>query len=121
MKSQDIYFEQIDIITRRPIRPRIGIPLFFFLFAIALFAKRFFDAEYVGLVLLLLLFVFPYYVLQLLMKWRMERHFEQTRKLGIPPTYVPTNRVWVSVYIFGFFIVAQLFMGIEKLLQNLNP
>lgn len=114
--SQEPYERVIETITRRPMRPVIGHPIFAALFAAAWCARTLLGFEYAGLVVLLLFFLYPYYCVQLLMQWRMRRHQVWARRVGVCPTYVPSSyRIWAGVYIGFFFAVAGGVMWFEKL------
>lgn len=107
----------IEKTSRGPLPPKVGHPLFAALLAVALLAKSVLGAEYAGLALLLLLFVYPYYLVQLLMRSRMKKHLAFAREVGVWPSYVPSNmRGWAAVYVGGFFATAAVVVGADKLL-----
>jgi hypothetical protein len=111
------YERLIEKTSRGPLPQRVGHPLFAALLAIALLAKNVLGAEYAGLALLLLLFVYPYYLVQLLMRSRMQKHLAFARKAGVRPSYVSSDmRGWAAVYIGGFFVTSAVVIGAEKLL-----
>lgn len=111
------YERLIEKTSRRPLPPNVGHPLFAALLATALVAKTVLGAEYADFALLLLLFVYPYYLVQLLVRSRMRRHLAIARKVGTWPSYVPSNmRGWAAVYGGGFFATAAIVIGVDKLL-----
>ncbi|MEO8023534.1 hypothetical protein [Polaromonas sp.] len=111
------YERLIEKTSRGPLPPKVGHPLFAALLAIALLAKSVLGAEYAGLALLLLLFLYPYYLVQLLMRARMQKHLAFAQKVGVWPSYVPSNmRSWAAVYIGGFFATGVVVLGADKLL-----
>ena len=119
MDSYEAYSAMIKKVSRQPMRPVAGFSLFFFLLAISFYSKRVLGVEYAGLVFILLLLVFPYYVVQLTMKWRMEQHLLHVQRLDTKPSYVPSNpNRWASIYIAVFFITGYLFFAIDKLLKT---
>ena len=111
------YERLIERISRGPLPPRMGHPIFAALLAVALFAKTVLGAEYAGLALLLLLFVYPYYLVQLLMRLRMQKHLAFARRVGSSPSYVPSSmRGWAAVYIGCFLAISAVVIGTDKLL-----
>jgi hypothetical protein len=119
MYEPEQYERLIEKISRRPMSPAVGHPLFAVLFGAAMLAKDVLGAEYAGLALLLLLFLYPYYLVQLLMSSRMRRHQAYMHTFGVKPSYVPENiRLWAAVYIGCFFASAVVIIGAEKLLAS---
>ena len=115
MNKPTQYERLIENISRRPLAPKLGHPLFAALFALALTAKSVLGAEYAGLPLLLLLLVYPYYLVQLLMRLRMQKHLALANNTRVRPSYVPYSiRGWAAVYIAGFFATAALVIGADK-------
>lgn len=110
------YEELIQRISRRPLRPVVGHSLFSGLMAFALIAKNVLNLEWMGLPLLLLLFLYPYYWVQLAMQWRMRKHLTQARRSHNDPEYVPSSpRGWAAVYGGAWAALAAIVIGAEKL------
>ena len=116
--SGDQYEQVIERVTRRPMTPVVGHPIFVGLLAVSWFVTRVLGFEYAGLVLLLLVILYPYYCVQLLMQWRMRRHQVWAQRVGVNPTYVPSSpRAWAAIYVWFFFAVTGGLVGFEKLLR----
>lgn len=114
--DDDEYAELIGKVSRHPLSPRVGLPIFSALFLTALLAKNIFEMQYAGLLLILLLLVFPYYLVQLLMQWSMRRHRQLLLGSGRRPSYVPSNaRSWAAVYIGAFFLSTYVVIVLDKL------
>ena len=119
MYEHEEYERLIERISRRPVEPVIGHTAFVALLAIALFARTVLSVEYVGLAVLLLLFLYPYYLVQLLMRSRMRRHQARLRAYGAKPIYVPSSpRGWAAVYIGFFLAVSVVVIAVEKVLSQ---
>lgn len=114
--EHDEYETLIAVTARHPVRPEIGLPLFCGLFAITLLAKNVLGMSSAGAVLVLLLFVFPCYVVQLLVRWRMRDHQKAAMRSGVKPNYVPSNpRGWAAVYIGTFMAAACIVVALDKM------
>ncbi len=119
MDTHERYEISIEKISRQPLKPVLGHGLFAGLIVLSLIAKNVLRFEWVGLPLLLLLFLYPYYWVQLVMQWRMRKHLAEARRLHKEPDYVPTSpRGWAAVYIGAWFALAATVVGAEKLLSR---
>lgn len=117
--EHDQYDQLIEKVTRRPMRQTIGHPIFVALIAFTLFAKHYLHHEYAGIPLLILLFLYPYYLVQLLMQRRMRTHGAFARRAGVTPRYIPSSpRWWSATYIGFFFAIAAIVVGVEMLLAT---
>ena len=116
MNSDDESSHFIESTARSALRPTVGLPLFAALFVCALAAKNALGADEAGLVLVLLLFVFPYYLMQLLMRWRLRQH---AKRHGPNVRYVPSaSRVWASVYLGCWFLTAWAVTLMDRLTRG---
>ena len=113
MDSDEDRAEWAESTARAAIRPAIGLPLFAALFAAAFVAKRTFDADWGCLLLVALLFVFPYYLMQLSIRL----HLRQLRRRHGPHfRYVPGNlRIGAGLYVGFWILTTWICMSIDRL------
>jgi hypothetical protein len=106
--------------SRSPLNPKYGHPLYWGLLVGSVVARTCFGMENAGLVALAVLFIYPYYLVQLLMRSKMQEHQMQAKARGVLPTYVPSDaRGWAAVYIGGFLSFGSVMMGLDWLCQRL--
>lgn len=114
--EHDEYEALIERVSRRPLQPAVGLPLFGALFAMTLLAKKFLGPSFAGLTLIALLLLFPCYVVQLLMLWRMREHQKLALRNGTQPSYVPWNaRGWAAVYFWTFLAAAYAVLALDRI------
>ena len=113
------YTALIQEISRQPVDPAIGLPVFGALFGFSILAMGLFDWALAVLVLFPLLFLFPYYVVQLMMQWRMRNHLKSTLAQRVRPTYIPSDsRGWASVYIGVWFATTGVSLALLQLMKR---
>jgi uncharacterized membrane protein YfcA len=115
------YEKLILEISRNPVRPELGIPIFFAGLTLSFLAMTFLDSNFARLFLFLFLFTFPYYAFQLIIQQLMQRHLSEARRVGYQPFYTVTNiRFGAAVYIGFFFIATGWLMLLDKLIKFLS-
>ena len=119
MDSYDEYQAFIRKRTELRLKPVVGFPLFAAAFALGIFGSKFVGGPIAGLIFIFSLVLFPYYVVQLLMHIRMTDHLSIARRIGVKPSYVPSDsRGWAAIYIVTFLITAWLFLSIGYLAET---
>jgi hypothetical protein len=100
------YEKLILEISRDPVRPELGISIFFTGLTLSFLAMTFFDSNFARLFLFLFLFTFPYYAFQLVIKQIMLNHLSEARRIGYQPFYPITGIRFGAVVYIGFWFVA---------------
>lgn len=114
--DQDEYETLIGDISRHPVKAAVELPIFGVLFGLAILAKNVFGQSFAGVALIALLLISPYYVVQLVMEWRMREHQRSALGQGVKPSYVPSDaRGWAALYIGVFFATSAVIVGLDRL------